>query len=315
MRGRVAAVTGRGGCRVSTPLYEATWRWRGGDGRSRRRATAAGDGGAHVALTRRLARRRRRTSIWTARATCSGRAPPMRPPWRRSARQSTASAARGGGVAPASRSERAHAFTPCPCPCISQQAKSMPWVARMGGSRPRHDRRREHAFTRARSQVDRRHVLLRGRDRRREQRALLQRPVRPVESGRRDGKPLRHRSRRRGAISPFSPHLPTSPHISATVRAVEVSGACHGRGPAVWPPCHRRVTDAPPPHHRHATAVPRHHHFTATHPSGRWQVPLGAHHLDLMFSDPADPPAVRRVRDVEVAAIREWVGAARSTAA
>ena len=37
------------------------------------------------------------------------------------------------------------------------------------------------------------------------------------------------------------------------------------------------------------------------------EVPGGAHHLDLMFSNPADPPAVRRVRDAEVAAMRRWI--------
>ena len=39
------------------------------------------------------------------------------------------------------------------------------------------------------------------------------------------------------------------------------------------------------------------------------QVPEGAHHLDLMFSNPADPPAVRAVRDVEIATMRRWIGA------
>ena len=34
----------------------------------------------------------------------------------------------------------------------------------------------------------------------------------------------------------------------------------------------------------------------------------GAHHLDLFFSDPADPPSVIAARQVEVAAIRRWVG-------
>mmetsp|Transcript_65599 Transcript_65599/g.179928 ORF Transcript_65599/g.179928 Transcript_65599/m.179928 type:complete len:208 (+) Transcript_65599:108-731(+) len=42
------------------------------------------------------------------------------------------------------------------------------------------------------------------------------------------------------------------------------------------------------------------------------EVPQGAHHLDLMFSNPADPPAVRAVRDKEVAIIRSWIGANRS---
>lgn len=34
----------------------------------------------------------------------------------------------------------------------------------------------------------------------------------------------------------------------------------------------------------------------------------GAHHLDLMFSDPADPPDVRAVRAEEVRRMREWTG-------
>ena len=33
----------------------------------------------------------------------------------------------------------------------------------------------------------------------------------------------------------------------------------------------------------------------------------GAHHLDLFFSNPADPPAVKKARAVEVAAIKAWV--------
>jgi len=33
----------------------------------------------------------------------------------------------------------------------------------------------------------------------------------------------------------------------------------------------------------------------------------GAHHLDLMFSNAADPPSVVRAREVELAAIRGWI--------
>ncbi|CAM9276526.1 unnamed protein product [Phaeothamnion confervicola] len=35
----------------------------------------------------------------------------------------------------------------------------------------------------------------------------------------------------------------------------------------------------------------------------------GAHHLDLMFSDPADPPSVVEARRVELAAVRRWIDA------
>ncbi|KAL1524642.1 hypothetical protein AB1Y20_019529 [Prymnesium parvum] len=37
------------------------------------------------------------------------------------------------------------------------------------------------------------------------------------------------------------------------------------------------------------------------------QVPRGAHHLDLMFSHPLDPPEVRAVRDAEEAIVRGWI--------
>ena len=36
----------------------------------------------------------------------------------------------------------------------------------------------------------------------------------------------------------------------------------------------------------------------------------GAHHLDLFFSDPADPPSVREARQVELAAVRRWIAEA-----
>ena len=36
-------------------------------------------------------------------------------------------------------------------------------------------------------------------------------------------------------------------------------------------------------------------------------LPMGAHHLDLMFEDPADPPDVRQARAVEEAHIRKWI--------
>lgn len=41
-------------------------------------------------------------------------------------------------------------------------------------------------------------------------------------------------------------------------------------------------------------------------------VSQGAHHLDLMFSNPQDPPAVTAVRQVEVGYIRQWVAEARA---
>ena len=36
-------------------------------------------------------------------------------------------------------------------------------------------------------------------------------------------------------------------------------------------------------------------------------LPMGAHHLDLMFEDPADPPCVQEARLVEEAHIRQWI--------
>ena len=36
------------------------------------------------------------------------------------------------------------------------------------------------------------------------------------------------------------------------------------------------------------------------------EVPQGAHHLDLMFSHPEDPPPVRAARDAEFALLREF---------
>ena len=35
-------------------------------------------------------------------------------------------------------------------------------------------------------------------------------------------------------------------------------------------------------------------------------LPHGAHHLDLMFADPADPPDVRAARDAELSAVAAW---------
>ena len=40
------------------------------------------------------------------------------------------------------------------------------------------------------------------------------------------------------------------------------------------------------------------------------EVEHGAHHLDLFFSNPADPPSVRAARDAEVKAMKEWIRAA-----
>ena len=34
---------------------------------------------------------------------------------------------------------------------------------------------------------------------------------------------------------------------------------------------------------------------------------LGAHHLDLMFEDPNDPPCARAAREVEEANVRRWI--------
>jgi len=36
-------------------------------------------------------------------------------------------------------------------------------------------------------------------------------------------------------------------------------------------------------------------------------VPMGAHHLDLMFSTPDDPPGVRAVRTRTMAHVEEWI--------
>ena len=36
-------------------------------------------------------------------------------------------------------------------------------------------------------------------------------------------------------------------------------------------------------------------------------IALGAHHLDLMFSTPDDPPCVKAARKTELATIREWI--------
>ena len=36
-------------------------------------------------------------------------------------------------------------------------------------------------------------------------------------------------------------------------------------------------------------------------------LPMGAHHLDLMFEDPDDPPDVKVARAVEEAHIRTWI--------
>ena len=44
------------------------------------------------------------------------------------------------------------------------------------------------------------------------------------------------------------------------------------------------------------------------------QVGQGAHHLDLFFSNPADPPSVKAVREAEVAAIKLWIAQASAQA-
>jgi hypothetical protein len=48
--------------------------------------------------------------------------------------------------------------------------------------------------------------------------------------------------------------------------------------------------------------------LNSTHPSVIIAViPDGAHHLDLFFSNPMDPPSVIAARAVQIAAMREWV--------
>ena len=39
-------------------------------------------------------------------------------------------------------------------------------------------------------------------------------------------------------------------------------------------------------------------------------LPLGAHHLDLMFEDPRDPPCAREARQLEELHIRRWIAEA-----
>ena len=39
-------------------------------------------------------------------------------------------------------------------------------------------------------------------------------------------------------------------------------------------------------------------------------IPEGAHHLDLMFSNPLDPPSVVAARDTQRAHMRAWVAEA-----
>ena len=36
-------------------------------------------------------------------------------------------------------------------------------------------------------------------------------------------------------------------------------------------------------------------------------IPEGAHHLDLMFSHPDDPPSVTNARQMELKAIASWI--------
>merc|ERR1712232_188905 len=36
-------------------------------------------------------------------------------------------------------------------------------------------------------------------------------------------------------------------------------------------------------------------------------IPEGAHHLDLMFSNPEDPATVKRAREIELSSIRHWI--------
>ena len=44
-------------------------------------------------------------------------------------------------------------------------------------------------------------------------------------------------------------------------------------------------------------------------------IPNGAHHIDLMFSDPADPPDVTAAREREMGVILGWIKRARAAAA
>ena len=36
-------------------------------------------------------------------------------------------------------------------------------------------------------------------------------------------------------------------------------------------------------------------------------IPEGAHHLDLMFSTPEDPPSVKRARKIQMDNIKKWI--------
>ncbi len=42
---------------------------------------------------------------------------------------------------------------------------------------------------------------------------------------------------------------------------------------------------------------------------------LGAHHLDLMFTDERNPPCFKKAREIEERRIREWVQEAYSALA
>jgi hypothetical protein len=44
-------------------------------------------------------------------------------------------------------------------------------------------------------------------------------------------------------------------------------------------------------------------------------IPEGAHHLDLMFSHPDDPPSVEAARRREMAHVRAWIAEARAARA
>ena len=44
-------------------------------------------------------------------------------------------------------------------------------------------------------------------------------------------------------------------------------------------------------------------------------IPDGAHHLDLMFSHPLDPPSVKQARAAELSAIQQWISEADSARA